>query len=358
MKLKTAIILLFCIISVSGEAIPTIGLIHPTKKQLKNIEILFEKDYLALSRLNVLCIYHENENENYAESLQYIKENNLNYFDFYVIKGAVTLEQVYQKNLWTEQFYEIFRRIDGIIFTGGEDLPPELYRAETHLLTEPRTPQRSYYEISLLFHLLKGNPEAGWKPFLDEKRNFPVLAICLGAQSMNVALGGTLYQDIPTEIYNLFTIEKIINLPKDQIHSSVYYEKKFSKINNLVPHFHRIKINANSKIIGTFLARNGDQPLVLSSHHQALNKLAPDLYITATSIDGKIVEAVEHKIYPNVLGLQFHPEPYILFLKGIYFNSAEGRKINLKAEVIDRQPNQFFYKRLWNWFAEKVQQNH
>ncbi|MFW5721010.1 MAG: gamma-glutamyl-gamma-aminobutyrate hydrolase family protein, partial [Bacteroidota bacterium] len=50
------------------------------------------------------------------------------------------------------------------------------------------------------------------------------------------------------------------------------------------------------------------EPLIYSNHHQAIEKTGKDLEVIATSTDGNIVEAVQHKKYPNVLGIQFHPE--------------------------------------------------
>jgi putative glutamine amidotransferase len=99
-----------------------------------------------------------------------------------------------------------------------------------------------------------------------------------------------------------------------------------------------------------------DNPFILSSHHQALKELGKDLFITATSMDGKIIEAVDHKKYKNVLGIQFHPEPYSLYQKGRYFKKAPGEPLdfNLRYFLEDNPPSMAFHKKIWQWFSQAL----
>jgi putative glutamine amidotransferase len=105
--------------------------------------------------------------------------------------------------------------------------------------------------------------------------------------------------------------------------------------------------------------RTEDHPRILSAHHQALEKLGKGLVPTASSRDGKIIEAVEHKIFPNVLGLQFHPEHGMLW-------DAEPRSrwkpgdppTSFLAVLEGAPPSLEFHKKIWGWFAEKLVESH
>jgi putative glutamine amidotransferase len=351
---KTLLLLLATGTLLAAEHVATIGLIHPNPRQIRNLETLFEKDFLPLPEIRILAIYHQDENEDYGESHAYVAANRLEYVEFVAVRGKVGIAEIYRQNLWTEQFREIFERVDGLIFTGGMDLPPELYGSEKSLMTDDSTPQRSYYEASLLFHLLKGDPAAGWPPLLETRPDFPILTICLGTQTLNAALGGTLHQDIPSELYSLATVEDVLAMPPDKIHSSVYLEKKFSESKNLPPHFHHIRSGDDAIILKSFLPNRDSLPQVLSAHHQCIGTLAPDLKVSARSLDGRVIEAVEHRKFANLLGVQFHPEVYTIFLKGYRYTSHQGKSVSLFREILAKEPNSAFYRRLWAWFAEKV----
>jgi len=181
--------------------VPVIVMTHPSLFQVKNIVEMYEKDILPAKELLLLGIYHEDEEanpeeaQNYRDASDYVRQNRISWVHFRKITGWVETGDLYRENLWTAQFKEIFSAASGIIFTGGMDIPPELYNQGIHLLTEPTTPARSRFEVSFLFHLLGGSQNPSFIPWLTERPDFPILAICLGLQSLNVAAGGRLFSN-------------------------------------------------------------------------------------------------------------------------------------------------------------------
>jgi len=325
----------------------------PSVGQIKNIVDLYEKDIISLRRLKLVCIFHENELTDYTPAFEYVKSEKLTWVSFEKITGPVEPADLFRENPWTPQFRRIFEASDGIIFTGGMDIPPALYGEENSLLTDASTPIRTTYEVSFLFHLVGGNRNPGFIPFLEAREDYPVLAICLGAQTLNVAAGGTLIQDIPSEVYGLKTMEQVLRSGPGQIHSALYYKSLHAAVGDLPPAFHPIAFKKGSMFVKRMAMDGSDRPYVLTSHHQAVKKLGQDLWVSAVSLDGKIVEALEHRKYPNVLGVQFHPEPYALYRKGLYYRETAGGELglNLRSFLIDRPPSMTFHRHLWAWFS-------
>ncbi len=167
---------------------------------------------------------------------------------------------------------------DGVMITGGEDINPKLYRST---LTEklqktlvPAEPQRDLMELMLL------------EEVCAQKK--PLLAICRGHQLLNIAFGGTLFVDIPSQC------------PKAINHSRLDLKNKI---------VHEASLVAGSQMRCLF---GTDTIGVNSSHHQAINRLAKPFRVTATSPDG-IIEAIELKpsekgLFPYLSSVQFHPE--------------------------------------------------
>jgi putative glutamine amidotransferase len=333
-----------------------IAMCRPQVGQIKNIEQMYEKDIIPLQRIKLIGVYHEDEVTDYEPSYTYVKKNRLSWVTFSVIKGKVNTKDLFKENAWTSQFKEIFNNSDGIIFTGGADIPPAVYGQGHNLLSVASTPVRTYYELSFLFHLLGSSRNPGFVPFLESDKKYAVLGICLGCQTMNVASGGSLYQDIPTEVYGFKTVEQVLAAGQDRIHSSRYIHALHPLEENLPSAFHRIKIKKGSLFIKEMKLKKKDTPLVLTSHHQALKKIGKNLEVIATSMDGKIVEAIAHKKYENVLGIQFHPEPYRLYLKGLLYRKAPGQPLdfNLRRYLTDNPPSMSFHKKIWRWFSQQL----
>ena len=342
--------------------VPVIVMTHPTLFQVKNIVEMYERDIIPLKSLVLLGIYHEDELANkeeakaYQDALDYVQQNRLPWVRFRKITGKVENRDLFGENLWTPQFKEIFASASGIIFTGGMDIPPALYGQGTRLLTEPTTPARSLYEISFLFHLLGGSRNPAFTPLLVGRKDFLVLAICLGLQSLNVALGGTLIQDIPSDVYGQRTVEEVLACDHDQIHSGVYLEKVYPNADDLTYTFHRIRLRRDSVFVSKMGFSGSEHPSVASAHHQAIDRLGGGLHMSATSMDGKIVEAVEHNRFANVLGIQFHPERHTLYRKGFFQREKTGAALSFNPrEFLQANPPTYsFHLAIWKWFAEAV----
>ena len=237
------------------------------------------------------------------------------------------------------------------------DIPPGVYGEENSLLTEATTPVRTYYEVSFLFHLIGSSKNPAFIPFLEHRKNYPVLGICLGSQTMNIAAGGSLIQDIPSEIYGLKTVEALLRSSPEMIHSS-RYAKLMDPVHkeSISPAFHKIRVTKNSLLIKSFFLSDKEKPYVLSSHHQALKKIGSGLFVSARSMDGKVVEAVEHFKYKNVLGVQFHPEFRELYYGNKLYMKSPGRKgyYILKDFMRKMKGTSEFHKRLWRWFSRST----
>lgn len=354
-KIFALIVILICISALNAQEIKTFAMCRPEVGQIQNIEEMYEKHILPAEKIKVIGVYHENEEVDYQTALDYVEENNLHWFSFYVIKGKTELKDLFKENEWTPQFKYIFDNTDGIIFTGGADLPPAIYNEEQSLLTEVESVWRSYYESSFLFHLLGGSRNDKFTPFLEKRPEYTVMGICLGCQTMNVACGGTLVQDIPTEIYNFQSFEKTLVQDNEQIHSSRYIRGFNVLLGSFAPAIHKIKL-MDGKITKEMGMTLKDNPMVISSHHQALEKIGKDLKVIAVSMDGKIVEAVEHTKYKNVLGVQFHPENEIIYSKNnLYRRSPDGKKdFNIRSFFENNEPSMKFHKNIWKWFIESL----
>lgn len=162
--------------------------------------------------------------------------------------------------------------IDGLILTGGEDVSPLIFGEEPIKEVKNICYDRDQMEIELFNRAYE--------------RGIPVLGICRGVQVFNVALGGTLYQDIHAQI------------PDALGHVSTY---------NIEGGYHSIIIDKDTMLYDIF---KQEKISVNSQHHQSVKDLGRDLRISAKSLDG-VIEGVESTTDKYVLGLQFHPEAMI-----------------------------------------------
>lgn len=164
---------------------------------------------------------------------------------------------------------EIIGIADGLVLTGGEDVDPARYGEEPHPRLETVNPARDAMEFAALAAALG--------------RGIPVLAICRGIQLLNVALGGTLYQDLPSQRSG------------DLVHAQTAP----------VGHrWHPARVEPGSGLERIFGA---SELFINSFHHQGIDRLAPGLRATVWAEDG-LVEGVEAEAYPWVYGVQWHPE--------------------------------------------------
>jgi putative glutamine amidotransferase len=186
-----------------------------------------------------------------------------------------------------EMTLETLPLCDGIILSGGEDVDPQFYGQDPHIHLGPTLPDRDLVEIEIVKYAIKNN--------------IPILAVCRGVQILNVALGGTLIQDIPSQM-------------KEPIQHSQTVERRRDT--------HWVNISTDSKL---YQILDSDRVRVNSLHHQALDKVSEDLRVVAMSSDG-IVEAVEY-IHSSTftVGVQWHPESMA---------SSNSRMNNLFIEFI------------------------
>jgi len=289
-----------------------IVLMHPTVFNLERFQFLTENDIFTLpENYKAVGVYHQSASYNYNLSYDYIRENRLSNISMLGLSDELSTSHLFSKNELSDDFRSIFEKSEGIIFFGGPDIPPSIYGYPTSLLTVITDPHRHYMELSFLFHLLGGYQDESFEPLLEQNPDYRILGICLGMQTMNIATGGTMYQDIPPELYDIHTVEDVLARPDDEQHRN--YQIHYRIDSDVFPYsFHRILIGEGS-IMETV---NGDTeitPYIASSHHQALKKIGKGWKVTAWSMDEKVVEAIEHEKYPNVFGIQFHPEVIRLY---------------------------------------------
>ncbi|MUK90156.1 gamma-glutamyl-gamma-aminobutyrate hydrolase family protein [Ornithinibacillus sp. L9] len=169
-----------------------------------------------------------------------------------------------------EDVEEISARLDGLYATGGYDIDPTLFDEEPHPNLGTIIPARDAFEITLMKKLL----ELGK----------PILGVCRGAQTLNIAAGGDMYQDIYAQADGDL-LQHQQKAPKE--HGS---------------HFvHVLEGSLLHKLTGKTKLR------VNSRHHQANRKVIEPFQISGKASDG-IIEAIESKEHSFVLGLQWHPE--------------------------------------------------
>lgn len=168
---------------------------------------------------------------------------------------------------------QIIELVDGLLFSGGGDIDPVLYGDDTvHEKTYGIHEGRDTLELALMRRAIE--------------QDVPTFCICRGIQVLNVALGGTLYQDVA-----------------DQFSSEISHRQQEQGISKEEPG-HQVSVQPDSLLASTYAAAAIG---VNSFHHQSLKEVAPDLRVNAVAPDGTI-EGVELPGKTFVLGVQWHPE--------------------------------------------------
>lgn len=180
------------------------------------------------------------------------------------------------------------KQLDGLVLQGGADVAPMSYAKAATRPEWNGDRARDMYELELLHEFI----EAGK----------PVLGICRGSQLINVAFGGTLYQDIASDV------------PHAIAHVSEKYDSNT----------HSIRMTEGGLLAG--LLDSKPVALVNSIHHQAVNTLGRDIIVEATSTDDQIIEAIRYSKSNFVVGLQWHPE----------FHRAGGGELLDCTPILDR----------------------
>jgi putative glutamine amidotransferase len=324
-------------------------LVHPTRSNLERYTYLIEQGILNPGDLKIVGLFFEAEN--------YIYEGVIAGYPgiaFHQVPGKLSPEELYRENGLTESFRKVFDCSSGIIFNGGPDIPPVAYGEEMSTRTSATDPFRSFHELSFLFHLLGGSQNESFGPLLNLKPGYSILGICLGMQSMNVATGGSLIQDIPSEIYNQETVEAITASDRAMQHRNYNYDLHLDPaVTSYI--LHPVKIPGKGRM-GQVAANAGNTtPLVFSSHHQAIKDIGKGWHVTATSPDGQIIEAIEHTVYPHVFGVQFHPEVDVLYRNEKLYKREPGEQPFPAREKLEETNSLEFHLQLWRCFSESIQ---
>jgi putative glutamine amidotransferase len=176
---------------------------------------------------------------------------------------------------------EVVRRVAGIMLLGGADIDPSRYGEAPHPTFQASESHRDEYETELIA--------------LAIERDLPLLAICRGIQILNVAFGGSLIQDIPSQTSSVIPHAALKDEPREM--------KAVIK--------HEVSVTAGTRlhaILGPQLDARG-MCGVNSRHHQAVKELGRDLVVTAVAPDG-IIEAIERPASSFCVGVQWHPENF------------------------------------------------
>ncbi|NDJ60242.1 MAG: gamma-glutamyl-gamma-aminobutyrate hydrolase family protein [Chloroflexi bacterium] len=187
-----------------------------------------------------------------------------------VIAQAGGLPVLIPTNLGEETLRALYARLDGLLLPGGPDVHPDYYGAERHETTKEIDDNRDALELTV----------ARWAVSDD----LPVFGICRGQQVFNVALGGSLLQDIPSALGDAVT-HRDQSEPRDK-------------------RLHEVAIDGASQLSQIIGATRAN---VNSIHHQAVGAVAPGVRVAAHSPDG-VIEALEVPDRRFALTVQWHPE--------------------------------------------------
>ncbi len=169
--------------------------------------------------------------------------------------------------------------IDGLLLTGGDDVVPERYGEAPHPTVVHVNPARDDFEVGLVA--------------AARERDLPIFGICRGIQVLNVACGGTLVQDVPSQVPG--AVSHRLTVPPNEPYALA----------------HEVWIEKDSMLSTLMRERLSDADTcdVNSRHHQAVKDVAPGFRVSATAPDG-IIEAIEDSSRRFCLGVQWHPENF------------------------------------------------
>ena len=176
----------------------------------------------------------------------------------------------------TESPRRVLAELDGVLLTGGGDVDPVFYGEDRHPLTDHAEPGRDEFELDLARRAMADG--------------VPLLAICRGAQVLNVAAGGTLVQDIPSALDT--GLSHSVSQPKNHDCHAITIEPG----------------TALSRMLGTG-AEAACSCRVNSRHHQSVGRPGEGLVVAARAADG-VVEAIERPDATFCIGVQWHPENF------------------------------------------------
>ena len=189
------------------------------------------------------------------------------------IRNAGGIPMIFPMEVTEDDLRDLVTLTDGVLFTGGDDIHPFLYGEETDAKCGNVSQPRDSMEMALV-------------PLVMEFGK-PIFGICRGIQILNTAMGGTLYQDIPSQFKSELSIA----------HRQPFAYKVPSHTVDITP----------GTLLSRILGEEHASIAVNSMHHQAIKGVAPGLEVCGYAPD-KMIEAVYAPDYPFLLGVQWHPE--------------------------------------------------
>jgi putative glutamine amidotransferase len=174
---------------------------------------------------------------------------------------------------------DALKGVDGLMLTGGDDVAPSRYGEPAHETVVEAEAGRDEFEIALVN--------------AARARALPLLAICRGVQVLNVACGGTLVQDIPSQVRG--ALPHSLKVPPNEPYSLA----------------HEVWLDKDTLLSQLMCERLSDADAceVNSRHHQAVKDVARGFKVSATAPDG-VIEAIEDPAVRFCLGVQWHPENF------------------------------------------------
>ena len=186
------------------------------------------------------------------------------------LSAAGAIPVILPLHLTQEEFLQLDSQINGYLFTGGHDVSPALYGETPISSCGVPCPQRDLLE-KMIF----------WKAY---EKNKPILGICRGIQLINVLMGGTLYQDLPSQNPSS-SVEHHMTFPYDRT-------------------VHKVTIKKKSPLYSVF---RKEHLQVNSYHHQGIHIVGKNLEVAAVAEDG-LVEGIYDPKKNFLIGVQWHPE--------------------------------------------------
>jgi putative glutamine amidotransferase len=171
---------------------------------------------------------------------------------------------------------ELIQILNGLLVSGGWDIDPSFFGQEFHPKSQKIRKERDFFEISLVRKA--------------RQNKIPILGICRGLQLINVAFGGTLYQDLSLVDRGVLQYASIYDHSNQ---GKFDYKKK-----------HLVEIKEKTKLFSIIKQKTIE---VNTSHHQVIKDLAPGFLISALAED-KVIEGIESEKDDYLVGIQWHPE--------------------------------------------------
>ncbi len=201
---------------------------------------------------------------------RYIQQLSSTYTNAVKMAGGIPL--IIPNDLDEETLKDMAQGLDGFVFSGGGDVDPSIYGQEKDETTGGISRFRDETELCLMKHII-------------EDTNKPLFGICRGMQVLNVALGGTLIQDLPKAGKNN--------------HSLTDHKRE--------ERTHEIIVKEGTRLSRILKEEKG----VNSFHHQGIDVLGKGLIVSAYSKDDEVIEAVEAQGDRYILAVQWHPEELV-----------------------------------------------